>query len=154
MMLKQWNGEDYPSFINWARKKYQFNETHGTLTEHETDDFLWQREISWWGGEDRIKEHWKRYKRLKHTWTHVDISKDCKPITSRIVNEPGSVIWWSNAFHTVNAHYLHGLRGVTNSYKTWIDEITKQNPNIWILGKDFLDRPVEGGQIKDYVIKS
>ena len=154
MMLKQWNGEDYPAFINWARKKYQFNETHGTLTEHETDDFLWQREISWWGGEDRIKEHWKRYKRLKHTWTHVDISKDCKPITSRIVNEPGSVIWWSNAFHTVNAHYLHGLRGVTSSYKTWIDEITKQNPNIWILGKDFLDRPVEGGQIKDYVIKS
>lgn len=154
MMLKQWNGEDYPAFINWARKKYQFNETHGTLTEHETDDFLWQREISWWGGEDRIKEHWKRYKKLKHTWTHVDISKDCKPITSRIVNEPGSVIWWSNAFHTVNAHYLHGLRGVTNSYKTWIDEITKQNPNIWILGKDFLDRPVEGGQIKDYVIKS
>jgi len=154
MMLTQWNGEDYPSFINWARKKYSFNETHGTLTEHETDDFLWQREISWWGGEDTIKEHWKRYKKLKHTWTHVDISKDCTPITNKIVKEPGSVIWWSNAFHTVNAHYLHGLKGVTESYTTWIKEIKTNNPDMWILGKDFLDRPIEGGQIKDYVIKS
>ena len=25
MMLKQWNGEDYPAFISWARKKYSFN---------------------------------------------------------------------------------------------------------------------------------
>ena len=154
MMLTQWNGEDYPSFINWARKKYQFNETHGTLTENETDDFLWKREISWWGGEDIIKEHWKRYKKLKHTWTHVDISKDCTPITNKIVNEPGSVIWWSNAFHTVNAHYLHGLKGVTESYNNWIKEIKTNNPDMWILGKDFLDRPIEGGQIKDYVIKS
>ena len=154
MMLTQWNGEDYPSFINWARKKYQFNETHGTLTENETDDFMWKREISWWGGEDIIKEHWKRYKKLKHTWTHVDISKDCTPITNKIVNEPGSVIWWSNAFHTVNAHYLHGLKGVTESYNNWIKEIKTNNPDMWILGKDFLDRPIEGGQIKDYVIKS
>ena len=154
MMLTQWNGEDYPAFINWARKKYQFNETHGTLTENETDDFLWKREISWWGGEDIIKEHWKRYKKLKHTWTHVDISKDCTPITNKIVNEPGSVIWWSNAFHTVNAHYLHGLKGVTESYNNWIKQIKTNNPDMWILGKDFLDRPIEGGQIKDYVIKS
>ena len=96
----------------------------------------------------------KRYKKLKHTWTHVDISKDCTPITNKIVNEPGSVIWWSNAFHTVNAHYLHGLKGVTESYNNWIKEIKTNNPDMWILGKDFLDRPIEGGQIKDYVIKS
>ena len=70
------------------------------------------------------------------------------------INDPDSLIWWSNAFHTVNAHYLQGLKGVTESYKTWIKQIKKRNPNIWILGKDFLDVPIEGGQVKDYVIKS
>ena len=154
MMFKYWDGEDYPSFINWARKQYSFNETHGTMTENETDQSLWEREISWWGSEENIKEHWYRYKKLKHTFTHVDICKDPTSITNRIVAEPNSLIWWSNAFHTVNAHYLQGLQGVTNSYNTWINQIKINNPDIWILGKDFMDKPIEGSQIKDYVIKS
>ena len=35
-----------------------------------------------------------------------------------------------------------------------LNQIKNKNPDIWILGKDFMDKPVEGGQIKDYVIKS
>jgi len=154
MMFKYWDGEDYPSFINWARKQYSFNETHGTMTENETDQSLWQREINWWGSEANIKEHWYRYKKLKHTFTHVDICKDPTPITNRIVADTSSLIWWSNAFHTVNAHYLQGLQGVTNSYNTWINQIKINNPDIWILGKDFMDKPIEGNQIKDYVVKN
>jgi len=124
------------------------------MTENETDQSLWEREITWWKGESNIKEHWYRYKKLKHTFTHVDICKDPTPITNKIVTDPDSLIWWSNAFHTVNAHYLQGLKGVTNSYNTWINQIKSKNPDIWILGKDFMDKPVEGGQIKDYVNKS
>ena len=85
---------------------------------------------------------------------HCDICENPEKITSKITKGGTQLIWWSNAFHTVNAHYLHGLKGVTSSYNTWVKEITRKNPDIWILGKDFLDRPVEGGQIKDYVIKS
>ena len=60
------------------------------------------------------------------------------------------MIWWSNAFHTVNAQYVRGLQGVTDCYNTWIKQIVNKNPNIWILGKDYLDRPIEGKQIKEY----
>ncbi len=28
------------------------------------------------------------------------------------------------------------------------------NSTIWILGKDFMDKPIEGNQIKDYVVKN
>ena len=35
--------------------------------------------------------------------------------------------------------------------KSYNKQIVNKNPNIWILGKDYLDRPVEGKQAKDYL---
>ena len=113
---------------------------------------LWEREIKWWGSENKIKDHWDMYKQLKHSYIHVDICESPEKITSKITPEEHSVIWWSNAFHTVNAQYVRGLQGVKDCYNNWISQIIEKNPNIWILGKDYLDRPVEGSQIKDYVI--
>ena len=61
------------------------------------------------------------------------------------------MIWWSNAFHTVNAHYIRGLQGVTKCYNRWLELLDKQNENLYILGKDYLDRPIEGGTLKEYL---
>ena len=154
LLLEQWDGEDYVSFINWALTKYQFNETGGVETEHMTKEKLWQREVDWWGSEKAIKDHWQEYKKLKHSFIHVDICETPEKVTSKITPEEDSLIWWSNAFHTVNAQYVRGLSGVRQCYETWIDQIKRQNPDIWILGKDYLDRPAEGTVIKDYVIQS
>lgn len=154
LLLQQWDGEDYVSFINWALAKYQFNETGGVETEHMTKEKLWQREVDWWGSEKAIKEHWLEYKKLKHSFIHVDICETPEKVTSKITPEKDSLIWWSNAFHTVNAQYVRGLSGVKQCYETWIDQIKRQNPDIWILGKDYLDRPAEGTVVKDYVIQS
>ena len=150
LLVTQWDGEDYPAFISWAIKKYSFSETGGVETETLTRQELWEREISWWGTEKQIKDHWDRYKKLKHFYIHVDICEAPEKLTSKITNEENSVIWWSNAFHTVNAQYVRGLQGVTDCYNTWIKQIVNKNPNIWILGKDYLDRPIEGKQIKEY----
>ena len=133
---------------------FQFNETGGVETQNLSRQELWEREIKWWGSEKNIKNHWDRYKKLKHSYTHVDICENPEKLTQKITSEEDSIIWWSNAFHTVNAQYVRGLQGVKDCYNTWIDQITDRNPNIWILGKDYLDRPVEGSQIKDYVCNS
>ena len=154
LLVTQWDGEDYPAFITWALNKYNFSETGGTETEIYTRQELWEREINWWGSEKAIKEHWDRYKLLKHSYTHVDICDSPEKVTSKITNEENSIIWWSNAFHTVNAQYVRGLQGVTDCYNTWIKQINSKNPDIWILGKDYLDRPIEGNKIKDYVNNS
>jgi len=154
LLVTQWDGEDYPAFITWALNKYNFSETGGTETEIYTRQELWEREINWWGSEKAIKEHWDRYKLLKHSYTHVDICDSPEKVTSKITNEENSIIWWSNAFHTVNAQYVRGLQGVTDCYNTWIKQINNKNPDIWILGKDYLDRPIEGNKIKDYVNNS
>ena len=151
LLVTQWDGEDYPAFITWALSKYSFSETGGTETEIYTRDELWKREIEWWGTEKAIKDHWDRYKKLKHSYIHVDVCEAPEKLTNKITNEENSVIWWSNAFHTVNAQYVRGLQGVTDCYNTWISQINTKNSDIWILGKDYLDRPIEGSQIKDYV---
>ena len=85
-----------------------------------------------------------RYKILKHTYIHCDICDQPERVTSKITSETDSVIWWSNAFHTINAQYLRGLSGVKECYENWCNQINEKNSNIWILGKDYLDKPVEG----------
>jgi hypothetical protein len=151
MLLKEWDGEDYPRFLDYAQRKFQINETGGNETQHLSRKQLWERELSWWGSEKKLKDHWDRYKTLKHTFTHTDICVNPEKITSQIVDDKDSVIWWSNAFHTVGAQYLRGLSGVEECYNTWLKQIDNKNPNIWILGKDYLDRPVEGDRLKDYL---
>ena len=154
LLVTQWDGEDYPAFVTWALDKYQFSETGGVETQTLSRRELWEREIQWWGSESKIKSHWDKYKTLNHSYVHVDICESPEKITSKITPEEHSVIWWSNAFHTVNAQYVRGLQGVKDCYNNWIRQITENNPNIWILGKDYLDRPVEGKQIKNYVCDS
>jgi len=151
LLLTHWDGEDYPGFLSWAEQKYSINETKGAETETNTRQGLWEREISWWGNEKAIKEHWDRYKKLKHDFIHVDICENPEYVTSQITPDDNSVIWWSNAFHTVNAQYLRGLQGVTDCYNKWLEQIANKNDSLYIFGKDYLDKPVEGGTLKEYL---
>ena len=43
------------------------------------------------------------------------------------------------------------LQGVKDCYNKWLTQINNKNPDIWILGKDYLDRPVEGNTLKEYL---
>ena len=87
-------------FLDYAVAKYQINETGGNETQQCPRKELWEREIEWWGSEKVIKEHWDRYKILKHTYIHCDICDQPERVTSKITSETDSVIWWSNAFFT------------------------------------------------------
>ena len=151
MLLEHWDGEDYPRFIQWAKSKYSINETAGTRTENETPDDLWIRELNYWGSEKTLKNHLQDYKTLEHKYFHCDICSNPKKVTNKITNADTQVIWWSNVFHTVNAHYLRGLQGVKNCYNDWIQQINNKDENIYIMGKDYLNRPVEGGTLKEYL---
>lgn len=151
MLVKEWDGEDYPRFLTYAQKKFRINETGGNETETLSRKQLWERELEWWGSEKAIKEHWDRYKTLNHKYIYCDICCNPEKITSTITPNKNSVIWWSNAFHTVGAQYLRGVSGVKTCYETWLKQINDKNPDIWILGKDYLDRPIEGDKLKDYL---
>ena len=55
---------------------------------------------------------------------------------------------WSNSFHTLNTHYTRKLNEVEELYINWLKNINKKNPNLWVFGKDYLNRPVEGNTIE------
>ena len=151
MLLESWNGEDYPDFLMWAKTKYAINETAGTRTENESYNDLWNKEIKWWGSEKEIKNHWDNYKKLKHSYVHCDICINPEKLTSKVSQGGTQIIWWSNAFHTVNAHYLRGLQGVKNCYNEWLNQISEKNKDIYIMGKDYINKPVEGFTLKEYL---
>ena len=151
MLLEHWDGTNYPEFLRWAKSKYSINETVGRITENETHESLWEREINWWDGYENIQKHWNRYKKLKHSFVYCDIVNDPSPIISKITNGGTQIIWWSNAFHTVNAHYLRGLQGVKTCYNKWVSQLKNKNENIYIMGKNYLNEPVEGGTLKEYL---
>ena len=64
MLTTEWDGEDYPRFLEYAQRKYRINETGGNETQYLSRKELWDRELSWWGSEKAIKTHWERYKKL------------------------------------------------------------------------------------------
>jgi len=151
LLVTQWNGVDYPTFVNDAIKKHGINVTGGNETQFLSDSELWTRELKWWKESDNLQNHWNRYRKLKHTYVHMDLCENPEELYPHITDEEDSVIWWSNAFHTVNAHYVRGLQGVTKCYNDWLSNLEKRNKNLYLLGKDYLDRPVEGGTLKEYL---
>ena len=54
-LLKEWDGEDYPKFLDYAVAKYQINETEEMKTQTMSRKELWDREIEWWGSEKLLK---------------------------------------------------------------------------------------------------
>ena len=148
MMLIKWNGKDYPQFLYDIQDKYHINET--THNPYGSDDYekLWKKECEQWGGEENITRHWEKYRKLKHSYIYCDIAKNSNKIINKITKEENSIIWWSNCFHTVNTHYTRKLNEVEELYINWLKNINKKNPNLWVFGKDYLNRPVEGNTIE------
>ena len=54
-------------------------------------------------------------------------------------------------FILFNAHYLRGLQGVKTCYNEWVSQLKNKNENIYIMGKNYLNEPVEGGTLKEYL---
>lgn len=140
ILLEEWDGRDYPNFIRKIKKKYSINETHGHSTEGKSYDELWKREILTWGNEDILYQHWQQYKKLKHNFIYCDLLENPEKLTNSIDSTEGSYIWWSNAFHTVTAHYTRSLEELKNHYNNnWVKEIESKNSNIICFGTDILN---------------
>lgn len=153
LMLEQWDGYDYPNFLYKVKSKYHINETFGASTEGKSYQDLWGLELQNWKNKD-LRSHWVKYKKLKHTFIHCDILQNPEKVIKHITNDNNSVIWWSNAFHTVTAHYTKSLEELTNHYvKNWLEPIHDKNPSLIVLGNDYLNKQLEGISIKEELNK-
>lgn len=140
LLLEEWDGRDYPKFLRYAKSKYQINETFGASTEGKTYEDLWKKELSYWGSEDILYEHWQKYKKLKHTFIYCDILETPEKITNQVDNTEESYIWWSNAFHTVTAHYTKSLDELKDHYNiNWVEALKNKNNNLICFGTDIVN---------------
>jgi hypothetical protein len=140
LLLEEWDGRDYPKFLRYAKSKYQINETFGASTEGKTYEDLWKKELSYWGSEDILYEHWQKYKKLKHTFIYCDILETPEKITNQVDDTEESYIWWSNAFHTVTAHYTKSLDDLKDHYNNnWVEALKNKNPNLICFGTDVIN---------------
>ena len=148
ILLEEWDGRDYPKFLKKIKQKYSINETHGHSTEGKSYDELWKRELLAWGNEEILYEHWKRYKKLKHKFIHCDLLDNPEKIINTIDKTEGSYIWWSNAFHTVTAHYTRSLEDLKNHYNNnWVKELENKNSNLICFGTDIINNKLRNVNI-------
>jgi hypothetical protein len=150
LLLDLWDGRDYPKFINKMTNKYQINVTAGGRTENKSHNDLWIQELEEWGGEENLYNHWQKYKKLKHTFIHCDILTNPDKLINYVDQEPNSYIWWSNAFHTVTAHYTKNIDELKNHYNNnWVSALENKNPNLICFGTDYMNNRTRNLNIKD-----
>lgn len=150
LLLEKWDGTDYPDFLKRMKKQYNINETYGGNTQDKPYSELWKNEILEWGSEEILYEHWQRYKKLKHTFIHCDILDNPEKLINKVDNTTDSYIWWSNAFHTVTAHYTRTLADLKDHYNNnWVNALKLKNENLSCFGTDILHNKIRNRNIKD-----
>lgn len=148
LLLEEWDGRNYPKFLKYIKSKYQINETFGASTEGKTYEDLWNKELIDWGNEELLYQHWQKYKKLKHKFLYCDILDNPEKLINIIDDTEDSYIWWSNAFHTVTAHYTRSLEDLKNHYNNkWVKEIENKNPNIICFGTDIINNKLRNVNI-------
>jgi hypothetical protein len=150
LLLEKWDGTNYPDFLKRMKKQYNINETYGGNTQDKPYSELWKNELLEWDSEEIIYEHWQRYKKLKHTFIHCDILENPEKLINKVDNTEDSYIWWSNAFHTVTAHYTRTLADLKDHYNTnWINALKIKNENLICFGTDIIHGKIINKNIKD-----
>jgi len=159
LMLKEWDGDDFPQFIRYIFKKFPYPETYyhlwDDLIPSEIDwadmDKYWENELERWGGHNAFKNHWKRYRKLKHRFLNASILDNQQQIISKINNTPNAVIWWSNAFFTIYSNWFFTPIERRAMFEKWILALAKKNPTLFIYGSDFQNISINHISASDYL---
>jgi hypothetical protein len=158
LLHEEWNGEDYPEFLRYLFKKLEPGKTFYQLwggfspqdMAWDTVQEAWIREISRWGGEATIKEHWRRARDLRVEYVLCNILDDQHPLLDRVDAQPSSVIWWSNIFFTFFSNWFHRIEARRAIYESFIRRLFERNNEILIYGNDYNNIPQAAIPLGEY----
>ncbi|HKJ16033.1 MAG TPA: hypothetical protein VJ984_01625 [Xanthomonadales bacterium] len=158
LMHQEWNGEDYPRFLrqrfgNADRDDIHYLLWHGATPENPDWSLMekrWQQELDAWGGESAFTDHWQRFRELDIEYVHCDLLQAPEKILECVKHEPGSLIWWSNAFLTLDSirRYTTSQRKVI--YRNWIESLAQKAPLLHLYGSDCNNLSVNGFTAQEY----
>jgi hypothetical protein len=158
LLHEEWDGEDYPRFLEYVFRKLPSPETFYHLwndkrpEELRAEDFQqgWESEISRWGSAQAIKDHWREYRRLKHEFVHCDVLSEPHKLFERLGTGPRDVIWWSNAFFTVFSNWFLTVPERKVIYDAWISGLVDRNRKLFLYGFDYNNTGVNNIQAGHY----
>jgi hypothetical protein len=150
LLRTEWDGRRYPDFLRSVFQKMPTPGTHYFLWPGANPDNLdwlemdrlWASETASWGGENEIAAHWLRYRELDHEFVLCNILTSQDELLEHIGNQPGSVIWWSNAFCTIFSACRYTLEEKQKLYESWIRKLAAKAPEVLLYGSDHSNSPV------------
>jgi hypothetical protein len=151
----EWDGRDYPRFLRALFERQ--NGAHYYLwpgASPENMDWpelerLWAAELDRWGGAETFEAHWHRFRDLGHEYLLCSILEP-DALLARIENQPGSVIWWSNAFCTIFSATHYSLAEKRRLYEDWITRLADKAPDIFLYGSDHSNSSDNAITARDY----
>jgi len=152
-LVTEWDGTDFPGFIESVAGRFPdaFYQLWGNAEPGALDLDLvadrWQTELGLWGGDAAFREHWSRYRELRHRFVPCDLFADPAPLLEAIEPGPGSVMWWSNAFHSLNGVWFYHFEKRQLLYRRWLHAVAAADPGLWIYGTDVDNRGIFGEPI-------
>jgi len=155
----EWDGEDFPRFVRYLMKQFPpgdvFYQLWAGLSPDEISwrdlEQLWHNEIEKWGSEKVIKEHWRAFRTIRHEYVHCNLLTERKDLLAAIDNRPNSAIWWSNAFFTIYSNWLYTADERKEIYDSWLEELAKRNPDIFLYGSDYNNINVNHIRLGEYL---
>ncbi len=101
-LLDQWDGKDYPSFVEKILRKYpeKFNDSLLSILPKQGESH-WRKELKLWGGEVRFADHLTRVKDLPRHFIKMDLIDDFSPLI-KVLEKMKSLhiaLWYSNCFN-------------------------------------------------------
>ena len=149
-LIERWDGTDLPGFIRHLFSRFPPPDTFYQLWAECTTDTmdwdavegLWRRDLDRLGGESAFREHWRRYRQLDHVFVHCDLLTNPGPLLAQVRDEPGAVIWFSNAPFTVHSNWRFTLDERKAMYEEWIDGLVGRNPGMLLYGSDYANANV------------
>ena len=145
MLHEDWDGLDYPGFLRKLFRKIPPGDAFYLLWDGMTPDNLdwnlverrWQEEITAWGGEEALAEHWARFRRIRVDYLSCDILAEHDVLLEQIRNEKNALIWWSNAFFSVHSNWLYRTEERQRFYRQWIEKLAGKAPDLLLYGSDY-----------------
>jgi len=162
-IVEQWNGEDFPGLVRHLVHTFPAPQRYYHLPGDSTPEGIawhvveqaWQRELQWWGGAERFRDHWQAYRRLPHRYVLCNLLDDPSPVLRVMAAEPrsGDVVWWSNAFFTMYGNWFHSPAERQQMYERWMSGLAAASPRALLYGSDYANANVNGISADDYWIR-
>lgn len=155
---EEWDGEDYPEFLRRLFKSGEDEEIHYLLWQGATPEnpdwsqmeARWQQELNLWGGEQAFKNHWRRFQIMEIEYLHCDLLNTPGVLLDRIRDEDGSLLWWSNAFLTLDSISKYTAEQRQAIYRRWIASLANKAPSLHLYGSDCNNLSVNGFTAREY----